>query len=131
MANEEVQQARTAVNDRLAIAIRQSLPAVSPARQPATFAGQAEQGSWLTRFFEDREDRRHRTTLKVTRNVAGEAVLAQGAIALITTNLVESALESNKCFEQTMYEYRDSELAMAAAPGVIQTANALLMSGLQ
>jgi hypothetical protein len=85
----------------------------------------------LTRFFEDREDRRHRTTLKVTRNVAGEAVLAQGAIALITTNLVESALESNKCFEQTMYEYRDSELAMAAAPGVIQTANALLMSGLQ
>jgi hypothetical protein len=115
---------------RVKLAIERAQASPVAARNGSAVLPTTNRG-FLGRMLMDREDRRHEDTLKVTRNVAGEAVLAQAAIMAITTNLVEVGLEANASFERSIYAHADSELAAVAAPGLVQIANAVLVGTLE
>jgi hypothetical protein len=116
--------------DALQQALNQSLAVPSGPGRSEVLGDASEGGNFLTRLFEDGEDKRHRSVQKVTSHVATEAVQAQVAIGIIAGNYFDTALETEYGFEQTILQYRGSQLAMSAAPGHAQAARAVLASGL-
>jgi hypothetical protein len=86
-------------------------------------------GNLLTRLV-NQEERRHFNVQQVVEHVSTELLQAQQAMGLIATDGFAVGMEFEAQAEQIIEEYKDSQLAMSAAPAYLSMSRQHLMQGL-